>query len=490
MNKIDSFRNEFQYLSNFYEAPVAYNGLTYRNNEAAFQAQKTLDEKKRMFFTQMKPSEAKSAGRRVILRKDWEDVKISIMHDIVEAKFRQNPSLAAKLISTGSVYLEEGNTWGDKTWGTVDGKGANNLGRILMDVREELIREKIQEKEDTDYKRLITICINEKLSKEQVEELRKAVLAIAPEANINTEAICKKIWSIDDVRAIAEKKGYNDEALVAKAVANMGDTLGDCTDDEWNFIEDCVDTAIEQCVAEALVTMNKMTCDMGTSWREVAETICAAAGVDCTLDSTEEELTAEAIKAYSSLIRSGIEHASILSCIDYYDSMADDIIRCMPILSEEEMKKIVNSVQVLHDYICNTEGYCMVARETVDRLWQKFSKLPTDVFATGHFFGERLWQHLPDAYLKSNTSAIVGDVVFNKEDKSSQYVCRALLKDNMNRGYTVFFEKDKDTDTIRASICRILFGCCISPSAVQDVEKSEESVIELAEKISNLPLPL
>lgn len=46
MNKIDSFRNEFLYLSNFYEAPVAYNGLTYQNNEAAFQAQKTLDEKK------------------------------------------------------------------------------------------------------------------------------------------------------------------------------------------------------------------------------------------------------------------------------------------------------------------------------------------------------------------------------------------------------------------------------------------------------------
>lgn len=76
-------------------------------HEAAFQAQKTLDKKECMAFTQMNPSEAKHAGRRVILRKDWEAVKIGIMHDIVEAKFRQNPSLAAKLIGTGSVYLEE-----------------------------------------------------------------------------------------------------------------------------------------------------------------------------------------------------------------------------------------------------------------------------------------------------------------------------------------------------------------------------------------------
>ncbi len=135
MTKINSFRKEFYYLSNFYETPVTYNGLTYQNNEAAFQAQKTLDEKERMLFTKMNPSEAKHAGRRVTLRKDWEDVKIDIMCDIVEAKFRQNPDLAKKLLTTGDMYLEEGNTWGDRTWGTVNGQGANYLGRILMEIR-------------------------------------------------------------------------------------------------------------------------------------------------------------------------------------------------------------------------------------------------------------------------------------------------------------------------------------------------------------------
>ena len=42
------------------------------------------------------------------------------------------------MIETGDEYLEEGNTWGDRIWGTVNGKGQNNLGKILMRVREEL----------------------------------------------------------------------------------------------------------------------------------------------------------------------------------------------------------------------------------------------------------------------------------------------------------------------------------------------------------------
>ena len=64
--------------------------------------------------------------------------KIKIMEEIVRAKFVQNPELAQKLIATGNAYLEEGNTWGDKVWGTVNGSGANNLGIILMKVRNEL----------------------------------------------------------------------------------------------------------------------------------------------------------------------------------------------------------------------------------------------------------------------------------------------------------------------------------------------------------------
>ena len=138
--KIDHFRGEYGFLSNFWEVPVAYKGLTYGSNEAAFQAQKCMTKEEKQEFTQLRPSASKKLGRQVQLRPDWEEVKVGIMEEIVRAKFTQNEDLKWRLIGTGEAYLEEGNTWHDTFWG-VDaktGEGLNHLGRILMKVREEL----------------------------------------------------------------------------------------------------------------------------------------------------------------------------------------------------------------------------------------------------------------------------------------------------------------------------------------------------------------
>ena len=139
---IDSFRGEYYFLSNFFEIPVTYNGITYQNNEAAFQAQKTLDIDERKAFAEIDPQTAKRKGRSVQLRPDWEQVKVDIMYEICKAKFTQNPSLAQKLLDTKDEELVEGNTWGDMIWGQVNGKGKNHLGKILMRVRDELKNER------------------------------------------------------------------------------------------------------------------------------------------------------------------------------------------------------------------------------------------------------------------------------------------------------------------------------------------------------------
>ena len=133
---IKEFRGKYFFLSNFYEAPVTWQGITYDNNESAFQSAKVLDEKTRKSFAHLAPSMAKRKGRKVPLRYDWEKVKDNIMYEICLAKFSQNEDLRQKLLDTGNEYLEEGNTWGDTYWGTVNGKGKNKLGKTLMKVRE------------------------------------------------------------------------------------------------------------------------------------------------------------------------------------------------------------------------------------------------------------------------------------------------------------------------------------------------------------------
>lgn len=135
---IDDFRGKYYFLSNFYEAPVLYDGILYKNNEAAFQAAKVMDKKLKLVFANLPPNEAKKFGRKVTLRPDWEKIKYQVMEDIVRAKFTQNQNLAELLKNTGSCELIEGNTWGDKIWGMVNGEGQNELGKILMKIREEI----------------------------------------------------------------------------------------------------------------------------------------------------------------------------------------------------------------------------------------------------------------------------------------------------------------------------------------------------------------
>ena len=135
---IKEFRGKYFFLSNFYIAPVEYDGISYTNNEAAFQSAKVLDKEVRSKFSNLDPSSAKRKGRNVTLRHDWDKIKFDIMYEVCKAKFVQNPDLKQRLLETGDAYLEEGNTWKDKIWGTVNGVGQNNLGKILMKIRTEL----------------------------------------------------------------------------------------------------------------------------------------------------------------------------------------------------------------------------------------------------------------------------------------------------------------------------------------------------------------
>ena len=138
---IDSFREEFGFLSNFYESTIYVDGKRYPSVEHAYQAHKTLDEISQKIIREAKtPGLAKKLGSAVQLRPDWESQKIALMRSFIKKKF-ENPFLRHLLLATGDAELIEGNTWNDVFWGVCRGKGQNWLGQILMETREEIKKE-------------------------------------------------------------------------------------------------------------------------------------------------------------------------------------------------------------------------------------------------------------------------------------------------------------------------------------------------------------
>jgi len=140
---VKEFQKEFRFLSNFYPSLVSYDEVVYKTLEHAYQAAKSLDKNYRQQILVCEtPGDTKRLGKKVKLRNGWNEIKYGIMYELVRKKFMNNLVLKQMLLNTGDSILQEGNYWNDTYWG-IDlrtGKGENNLGKILMKVREELRR--------------------------------------------------------------------------------------------------------------------------------------------------------------------------------------------------------------------------------------------------------------------------------------------------------------------------------------------------------------
>lgn len=139
MNSIHGFKNQYFFLSNFYDNKITYNNITFKNNEAAFQSQKTKSLLQQKQFANLLPNEAKRLGKQVSLRSDWESIKDNVMYEICKIKF-SNPELKQKLLDTGNLELINDNT----------SEGKNTLGKILMKIRSEIIEENKPKKSKKD----------------------------------------------------------------------------------------------------------------------------------------------------------------------------------------------------------------------------------------------------------------------------------------------------------------------------------------------------
>lgn len=137
---IKEFQGEYRWLSNFATCYVELDGIEYFSVEHAYMSAKSDDPQwKEYCRTEHQAGNVKRASRNIQLVSDWETKKVIVMRQLLEKKFHAYP-FSRQLLSTGTEEIQEGNTWNDKFWGVClkTGKGENNLGKMIMEIRKEL----------------------------------------------------------------------------------------------------------------------------------------------------------------------------------------------------------------------------------------------------------------------------------------------------------------------------------------------------------------
>lgn len=134
---------EYRPLSNLHKLvepiqDVEYPDIYYWSVEHAYVAAKTSLREERIRIADLIGQNnsyygmvALKAGRKLLLRADWDEIKLGVMEYYLRQKFKQQV-FADHLIATGDAYIYES---GHKFWGE---PGENHLGRLLMRIRDEL----------------------------------------------------------------------------------------------------------------------------------------------------------------------------------------------------------------------------------------------------------------------------------------------------------------------------------------------------------------
>lgn len=139
-NSIIFFKDEYDKFSNFYPVIIYYEDREYPSIEHAYVASKSKDELFRKRIAELPPEDAgkaKSLGRKIKLRPNFDLMKVPLMQKFVIQKFRYD-KFKRLLLMTGSAYIEEGNYWHDNFWGNCyckkceDIEGKNKLGKLIM----------------------------------------------------------------------------------------------------------------------------------------------------------------------------------------------------------------------------------------------------------------------------------------------------------------------------------------------------------------------
>ena len=141
--RVRFYEHDFYPLSNFSAFELAYLGRRFHTSEAAYHYAKFVDTAPDVaidIYIAPSAHEAfkiaeENKGKR---RKDWDDVKVDIMREILRFKAYQHEYVRRKLLATGARELVE-DSWRDDFWGWgPNHDGQNMLGKLWMQVRAEL----------------------------------------------------------------------------------------------------------------------------------------------------------------------------------------------------------------------------------------------------------------------------------------------------------------------------------------------------------------
>lgn len=142
------YEQDFYVLSNFSAFNLRWHGHRFATSEHAYHWCKfsSLIRSESGGYVRDQILDADSAheafkvaeSNRDRRRIDWDDVKVDTMRAILRAKASQHEYVRRKLLATGDRDLIE-NSWRDDFWGWGEHRnGTNVLGKLWMEIREEL----------------------------------------------------------------------------------------------------------------------------------------------------------------------------------------------------------------------------------------------------------------------------------------------------------------------------------------------------------------
>ena len=150
LDRIDNFNGYFDFLNNEYPCQIYFDGLLFKSVAYGYQAARSFQRHIREKIALAdNTNELYEIASKINDPENWSSLRLRMMESLVRDKFRRNKELRERLIATGTRELI--NTYNDATisniyWGVVDGKGQNQLGRLLEQVRNDCIQNMEMEK--------------------------------------------------------------------------------------------------------------------------------------------------------------------------------------------------------------------------------------------------------------------------------------------------------------------------------------------------------